>query len=155
MTHVITVDRRKFLGASAASGLTIGFTMLGVSPVEEAHAQVSTTAKVNTWLTVGSDNTVTLTVGPCEMGQGSTSSLAQILSEDLMVDFGRIAIVQGGPNLTSTAIGSAIVAGGSSVIRNNYWKFRNAAAITRETLVLAAMGRVQDSSRSSYAVANG
>jgi len=155
MNHAITVDRRKFLGTSAASGLTLGFTMLGVSPFDEAHAQAATTSKVNTWLTVATDNTITLTVGPCEMGQGSMSSLAQILSEDLMVDFGRIAIMQGGPNLTSSAIGTAIVAGGSSVIRNNYWKFRNAAAIARETLVMAAMARQQDGSRNSYTVANG
>ncbi len=152
MTTDVLMDRRKFLGTSAAAGLTLGITM-SLGPFEVAQA--ATNATVNTWLTIGSDESITLTVGPCEMGQGSMSSLAQILAEDLMVDFGRVAVAQGGPSTTSSAIGTAIVAGGSSVIRNNYWKFRNAAAIARETLVMAAMNRKQDASRSNFTVSGG
>ncbi|MBT9506266.1 molybdopterin cofactor-binding domain-containing protein [Rhodoferax sp.] len=153
MNTQLNMKRRTFLGATTASGLTIGFAMVGLTPSGSANAATGNT--VNSWLNVGTDNSITLTVGPCEMGQGSSSSLAQILSEDLMVDFSRIAIVQGEPNLASSAIGTAIVAGGSSVIRNNYWKFRNAAAIARETLVMAAMARLQDSNRSNFTVSNG
>jgi isoquinoline 1-oxidoreductase beta subunit len=153
MNTAVQMNRRTFLGTTTASGLTIGFAMAGMAPFENAHAAPATT--VNSWLHIGIDNTISLTVGPCEMGQGSTSGVAQILSEDLMVDFSRIRIVQGGPNLSSSAIGTAIVAGGSSVIRNNYWKLRNAAAITRETLVLAAMARLQDATRSNFVVSNG
>ena len=152
MNTSITVDRRKFLGISA-TGLTIGFAIIGMAPLDDAHAADSTT--VNSWLTIGSDNSITLTVGPSEMGQGSRSGVAQIMAEDLMVDFSRIAVVQGAPSLSSTAIGTAIVAGGSSIIRNNYWKFRNAAAVARETLVQAAMNRLQDNNRSSFSVKDG
>jgi len=152
MNTSITVDRRKFLGISA-TGLTIGFAIIGMAPLDDAHAADSTT--VNSWLTIGSDNSITLTVGPSEMGQGSRSGVAQIMAEDLMVDFSRIAVVQGAPSLSSTAIGTAIVAGGSSIIRNNYWKFRNAAAVARETLVQAAMSRLQDNNRSSFSVKDG
>jgi isoquinoline 1-oxidoreductase beta subunit len=153
MNTTLQMSRRKFLGTSSAGGLTIGFAMIGVAPVDSALAATATS--VNSWLNVRSDNVITLTVGPCEMGQGSTSAVAQILAEDLMVDYTRISLLQGGPSLTSTAIGTAIVAGGSSVIRNNYWKLRNAAAIARETLVMAAMNRLQDATRANFTVANG
>ena len=153
MNTTLQMSRRKFLGTSSAGGLTIGFAMIGVAPMDSALAVTATS--VNSWLNVRSDNVITLTVGPCEMGQGSTSAVAQILAEDLMVDYTRISLLQGGPSLTSTAIGTAIVAGGSSVIRNNYWKLRNAAAVARETLVMAAMNRLQDATRANYTVANG
>jgi isoquinoline 1-oxidoreductase beta subunit len=149
MNTTLSIDRRKFLGTSVATGLTIGFS-LNLLTTESAVA--ATNGAVNSWLTIGTDESITLTVGPCEMGQGSMSGLAQVLAEDLMVDFSRVAVKQGGPSLSSSAIGTAIVAGGSSVIRNNYWKFRNAAAVARETLVMAAMGRLQDSNRSSFSV---
>lgn len=148
-----SLNRRQFLGTSGSAIFTIGFTVSGLGLGDEAHA--ATQAKVNAWLSVGSNEAITMNMGPCEMGQGSQSSLAQLLAEDLMVSFDRITMVQAGPNLTSSAVGTAIVAAGSGVIRNNYWKFRNAAAQARETLVLAAINRIGDFSRSNYSVANG
>ena len=53
--------------------------------------------QVNTWLNISSNGVVTLTIGSSEMGQGSFSGLAQILSEDLMVNYNTIQTVQGVP----------------------------------------------------------
>jgi isoquinoline 1-oxidoreductase subunit beta len=155
MNTSITLGRRQFLGATAASGLTLGFTLAGLTTV--ANVQAATSAQVNTWLNVGSDNTITLTIGASEMGQGSFPGLAQVLSEDLMVDFNRVKLVQGGPvyKVVPAPIGSAINTVGSGVTRNNYWKMRDAGANARETLVQAAMARLGDSARSNYTVANG
>ena len=155
MNKTVSMDRRQFLGTTAASGLTLGLTLTGVLPMQSAHAAVP--SQVNTWLTIGTDNTITLTIGASEMGQGSLAGLGQILAEDLMVDFNRVKLVQGKPvyNVTPAPIGSAIFTAGSSVIRSNYWKLRDAAAIARETLVQAAMNRLADSSRSNFTVSNG
>ena len=150
-THRIT--RRQFLGA-AGGGLVLGFVLPSLAGFDEAHA--ASAATVNSWLQIGTDDSITLTIGSSEMGQGSFSGLAQILAEDLMVDYPRIATVQGGPTLASPApIGTAINTVGSSVTRTNFWKMRDAGAIAREMLVQAAMNRNGDPARVNYSVVNG
>ena len=147
------LDRRRFLGATG--GLTLAFTLgLGTAPLDAAAATAE--GAVNAWLAVGADDRITLTVGATEMGQGSSSSLGQVLAEDLMVSWERVQIVQGGPTLaTPVPVGSAISTVGSSVIRNNFWRLRDAGAIARETLVQAAMNRLGDPDRSHYTVTDG
>jgi isoquinoline 1-oxidoreductase beta subunit len=147
----VQFDRRQFLGAlGATAGLTLGLALPG------RDAEAATTAAVNSWLTIGSDDSITLTIGSSDMGQGSFAGLAQILCEDLMVSPNRVKLVQGGPTLAAPApIGTAINTVGSGVTRNNYWRMRDAGAIAREMLVAAAMARVGDASRSSYSVADG
>lgn len=144
-----TIDRRSFLAASGA------FT-LGLALAEGRAEAASGGNAVNSWLTVGADNSVTLTVGASDMGQGSVQGLAQILAEDLMVDPNRITIVQGGPTMANPApVGTATNTVGSSVTRNNYWRLRDAGAAARETLVLAAMNALGDAQRSHYSVSDG
>jgi isoquinoline 1-oxidoreductase beta subunit len=152
MQATATLNRRQFLGAS--SGLTLAFVLpaLGQSP----RAEAATAARVNAWLTIGSDNSITLTVGASDMGQGSFQGLAQLLAEDLLVDYRRVVLVQGGPTMANPApVGAAINTVGSGVTRNNYWRLRDAAAIAREMLITAAMNRLGDTSRSSYMVTDG
>ena len=154
MTTLATMNRRQFLGTTT-SGLTLGFSLNTFGPMSDAQAAVAP-ATVNTWLSVGTDSSITLTVGASDMGQGSFQGLGQVLAEDLMVDPARVTLVQGGPTLVSPApVGSAISTVGSSVTRNNYWRLRDASAIARETLVQAAMNRQGDASRSNYGVNNG
>jgi isoquinoline 1-oxidoreductase beta subunit len=146
MNNTHTLDRRQFLGtlgagAAAAGGLTLGFVLPG-------SAQAATSVAVNAWLTIGSDESITLTIGSSEMGQGSFSGLAQIISEDLMVNPNRVKLVQGAPTMATPApIGTAINTVGSSVTRTNFWKLRDAAAIARQMLLTAAMGRIKADTR--------
>ncbi len=149
MTASITLDRRQFLGAAGA--FTLAFTL----PDREAAAAAGAT-RVNTWLSIGADDSVTLTIGASDMGQGSFQALGQVLAEDLMVDPARIRLVQGGPTMTAPApVGAAINTVGSGVVRNNYWRMRDAGAIARETLVQAAMNTHGDTSRTNWSVADG
>jgi isoquinoline 1-oxidoreductase beta subunit len=148
MHATLPMQRRQFLAAGGA--FTLGLT-LGSGPAEAAAGQA-----VNTWLTVGADNSITLTIGSSDMGQGSFQGLAQVLAEDLMVDPLRVQLVQGAPTLVTPApIGSAINTVGSSVTRNNYWRLRDAGAIARETLVQAAMNAQGDPQRANYGVSDG
>ena len=155
MDTLATMDRRQFLGNTAGVGLTLGFSLGGGFAPATSQA-AATQQPVNSWLTVGTDNGVSLTVGPSDMGQGSLQGLAQVIAEDLMVDFNRVTLVQGQATLATPApIGSSIVTAGSSVTRNNYWRLRDAAAIAREMLVQAAMNLSGDGNRSNFAVSNG
>lgn len=144
----LVLQRRQFLAAGGA--FTLGLALDG------ANAQTAAGTAVNAWLTVAGDNSVTLTIGASDMGQGSFQALAQVLAEDLMVDPLRVKLVQGGPTMATPApIGSAINTVGSSVTRNNYWRMRDAGAIARETLVQAAMNLQGDPQRANYSVVDG
>lgn len=152
MDTIENISRRRFL-ATGSRGLVLGFVLPGFAGVGEA---ATPSTPVNTWLRIGTDDSITLTIGASEMGQGSFSGLAQILAEDLMVDYARVVTVQGGPTLAVPApVGTAINTVGSGVTRNNYWKLRDAAASARETLVAAAMARKSDPVRANFVVANG
>ena len=152
--NTTTLDRRQFLSTvgaagAAASGLTLGLVL-------PQRAEAATGTAVNSWLTVGSDDSITLTIGSSDMGQGSFQGLAQILCEDLMVLPTRVQLRQGPPTMATPApIGAAINTVGSSVTRNNFWKLRDAGAAAREMLVSAAMAAQGDAARANYAVSNG
>jgi isoquinoline 1-oxidoreductase beta subunit len=145
--------RRTFLGAGA--GLTLGL-FLPMRLAAGATPANAPTSAVNSWLTIATDNSVTLTIGSSDMGQGSFAGLAQILCEDLMVDPTRVQLVQGGPAPVSPApLGSSINTVGSSVTRSNFWNLRHAGATAREMLVSAAMASIGDGNRNNYSVSNG
>jgi isoquinoline 1-oxidoreductase beta subunit len=152
------ITRRQFLAAAAGSvgsGFVLSFSIPMAVGTGDAHA-AGPASQVAAWLAVGTDESITMTIGSSEMGQGSFSGLAQLLAEDLMVDYNRVVTVQGGPTLASPApVGTAINTVGSSVTRTSYWRMRDAGAIARETLVQAAMNRKGDPTRSNYTVANG
>lgn len=153
-----SIGRRDFL-AIAGSGLTLAFFCPEVSRVAEAQgtgiAGPPAQTQVNTWLNIGSGGIVTLTIGSSEMGQGSFSGLAQILAEDLMVDYTTIQTMQGRPATGAAAIGNSLGTFGSTIIRNNYWSMRQAGAAAREMLVQAAMNIIGDQTRGNYTVFNG
>ena len=149
------VDRRSFL-VRAAGGFSLGFFLPELSKIAEAQASTAVSGQVNVWLKVGTDETVTLTIGASEMGQGSFSALAQILAEELMVSYGKVVTVQGSPSLEAVQpIGASLNTVGSGITRNNFWKLRNAGATAREMLVAAAMAKNGDAARANYTVAQG
>ena len=154
MNPTNTLDRRSFLGTLGAIGAAAGSFTLGIALPDAAQAAGGTA--VNSWLTIAADESITLTIGSSDMGQGSFQGLAQILCEDLMVAPTRVRLVQGAPTLAAPApIGAAINTVGSSVTRSNFWKLRDAGAIAREMLVTAAMNRNGDTTRGNFAVSNG
>jgi len=152
------VGRREFL-AIAGAGLTLGFFIEEVPRVAEAQtggvAGPPANTQVNTWLNITSSGVVTLTIGSSEMGQGSFSGLAQVLSEDLMVDYTAIQTVQGKPAVAAMAVGNSIGTFGSLVMQSNYWTMRTAGAAAREMLVQAAMNIIGDQTRANYTVFKG
>ncbi|MFN7939640.1 MAG: molybdopterin cofactor-binding domain-containing protein [Bryobacteraceae bacterium] len=148
-----TLDRRGFL-SRAAGGLVLAFGLPELSRVAEASTAVP--GLVTAWLRIGADESVTLTVGASEMGQGSFSTLAQILAEELMVDYAKVRTVQGSPTMiTPNPVGASLNTVGSSITRRNFWTMRDAGASAREMLVKAAMNRKGDATRSNYSVVNG
>src|SRR5262249_20045265 len=67
-----TVTRRSFV--EGAAGLMFAFALDGVARVPEALGATGG-AKINAWVTIGADNTVTILCPAAEMGQGVLTSL--------------------------------------------------------------------------------
>ena len=79
------LSRRGFLGAAA--GLCIAFS-LSTKRGEAA----ATSNKLNAYVHVGSDDIVTLFIHKAEMGQGTVTSLSQLLADELESDLNKVRI---------------------------------------------------------------
>jgi len=129
------INRRGFLKAGAAStgGLLLGFYL------PERHklaAQTAATdAKLNAFVHIGSDDSVTLFLHKSEMGQGVVTSLSQLLGEELQCDWKKIRTEFAGVDM---AYGPLQGTFGSMSIRTSWDPLRKAGASAREMLVQAA-----------------
>jgi isoquinoline 1-oxidoreductase beta subunit len=129
------VDRRNFLkaGAATASGLLLGFYLPGRNRLS---AQTSATkSKLNAYVHVGTDDTVTLFIHKAEMGQGTVTSLSMLLAEELECDWNKIRTEFPG---VDRAYGPLQGVFGSMSIRTSWDPLRKAGASAREMLIGAA-----------------
>lgn len=133
MSAVTTsVSRRGFL--QAAAGLTIGFYLPGRGELKAQTNTAGGPAKVNAWVRVGADDSVTLMIHKSEMGQGTVTSLSQLLAEELECDWKKVRTEFPG---IDPAFGLQGVFGSQS-IRTGWGPLRNAGAQARELLLQAA-----------------
>ena len=129
--NTIDFSRRTFLQGSAAlgAGLVIGF--------DAGVAQPTGGAVVNNWLRVAPDNRITLFTSVQEMGQGAWGVHAQIVAEELDLDWSLVNVEQAP---LAAGFGSYWT-GGSSSVRRMFDTLRKAGAAARVMLVEAAAER--------------
>jgi isoquinoline 1-oxidoreductase beta subunit len=127
----MSVSRRNFLraGAATASGLWLGFVL----PSKSRAA--ATSNKLNAFVHVGTDDTVTLFIHKAEMGQGTVTSLSQLLAEELECDWKKVRTEFPGVNREYGPMQGVF---GSQSVRTSYESLRRAGAAAREMLVQAA-----------------
>ena len=123
-----TLGRRGFL-ATALGGLSIAFTMPDVGRVFGIQAATPPTSQqlANAYINIGTDGTITLMFGGSEMGQGIKTGLAQILAEELMVDWNQVTVRQ---SLVDPIV--TYLTGGSNAVSGRYNNLRAAGAATRK-----------------------
>ena len=127
------VNRRSFLktGAAVGGGLLVGFQL----PIK-GQAQTAGPLKLNAFVKVGTDDTVTLEIHKSEMGQGTVTSLSQLLAEELECDWKKIRTEF--PGVEPVYGAPMMGAYGSLSIRTSWQPLRQAGAAAREMLVQAA-----------------
>ncbi len=130
------VNRRTFLkaGAATAGGLLVSFYV----PERSQLAAATTDAKLNAYVHVGSDDSVTLFIHKAEMGQGTVTSLSMLLAEELECDWNKIRTEFPG---VSPEYGPYQGVVGSMSIRTSWVSLRKAGAAAREMLVQTAAER--------------
>ena len=112
-------------------GLLVGFQL----PVK-GQAQTAGPLKLNAFVKVGTDDTVTLEIHKSEMGQGTVTSLSQLLAEELECDWKKIRTEF--PGVEPVYGAPMMGAYGSLSIRTSWQPLRQAGAAAREMLVQAA-----------------
>ncbi len=85
----VQISRREFM--AGAGGLTFGFTLGGglLGRASEALA-AEAPVRLNAWVTIGTDDIITIMVPGGEMGQGIMTSLPLILAEELDADWSKV-----------------------------------------------------------------
>jgi CO/xanthine dehydrogenase Mo-binding subunit len=131
------MQRRDFL--KAGGGLVVSFTLPSLASVAMAQGTVPTPkdmrpGEVDAWLVVGADGRVTVYSGKVDLGTGARTALAQLVAEELDVDFGAVDMIMGDTQLTLDQGQTA----GSQTISNGGAKLRQAAACARVALLGAA-----------------
>ena len=126
----ITVDRRGFL--QAAGGLFLGFYLPSRGQAEPVDA------KLNAFIHVAPDDTVTFFIHKAEMGQGTVTSLSMLLAEELECDWKRIRTQFPG---VDPGFGPMQGVFGSASIRTSWEPLRKAGASAREMLIQAAASK--------------
>ena len=139
----VRIERRSFIksGTAAAGGLLIGLYLPKGSSESIVEAQFGPPAAItpNAFIRVGTDDVVTLIIHKPDNGQGTETSLAMLLAEELECDWSRIR--------TEFAPINPIYGGalqgtfGSLAIRTSYDPMRRTGAAAREMLVQAAAQR--------------
>lgn len=132
-----SLSRRGFLIATGAAGVVAGF---GVLPqLQGAAAEAAASYTPTQWYTIGLDGKVVVTVGKAEMGQHISSTMAQLVAEELGAAWKDMSFVlaPNDPKYNDPVLGAQIT-GGSWSTGMNFDTMCRAGAAGRIALVEAA-----------------
>jgi isoquinoline 1-oxidoreductase subunit beta len=146
MTTRSSIERRTFLkaGAAATGGLLIGIYFPDVAGEAVVDAQFGPAGggaiTPQAFIRISTDDVVTLTIHKPDNGQGTETSIAQILAEELDCDWSRIR-TEFAP-INAALYGGALQGTfGSLAIRTTYDPMRRTGAAARDMLMQAAAAR--------------
>lgn len=137
----MSVSRRDFLKGSGA--LIVSFSAASLAgPLARAQGPFVThpshidPAKLDSWIAVAADGTVTAYTGKCDFGQGMFTAQTQLVAEELSVSIDRVKLIQCD---TDVCPDEGTTSGSRSTPTNfNDANLAQAAATAREALVQIA-----------------
>ena len=129
------LSRRRFIQTGAASGaFLLGWHGGRVVAAGDA-------ARLNDWLAIGPDGSVSVRVNCVEMGQGAQTGMAQIVADELEADWWRVSVEMAPLERPYMTREGRYMTGGSGSIEFHMGKLRHMGAAAREMLVRAAAER--------------
>jgi len=141
ITEVQTTDlsRRSFLVGTAAAGLALGYAAVPGFDSALAATAAGGNFDPSVWYSIGHDGIVTVTCGKAEMGQHVSSTMAQIICEELGANWKdmRIQLASNDPKFNDPVLGAQIT-GGSWSTMMNFEAMSRAGAAGRIALTEAA-----------------
>jgi isoquinoline 1-oxidoreductase beta subunit len=142
--EVRVLSRREFFVRIAGIGISVSFIGDDLAP---RYALAATAPSgpaswhANAWITIDSDDMITIVSPASEMGQGIKTSLPLVVAEEMDADWQKVRVAQapadaksyGNPNL-----GGVQITGGSASTRGYYQPLRLIGAQTRRVILLSA-----------------
>jgi isoquinoline 1-oxidoreductase beta subunit len=137
------LSRRSFLSVSAAAGggLLLGFRVPARAPsTAAAGPDAAGTFAPNAFIRIDPDGRITLVMHKVEMGQGTYTSMAMLIAEELEVDLSQVRLEHAPPDDARYAepFFGVQETGGSTSVRGNWVPLRQAGATARTMLIAAA-----------------
>ena len=131
------LDRRSFIVGTAATGLVLGYTAF--PKIGDSLAATPSNFEPTVWYAIGNDGKVVVTVGKAEMGQHISSTMAQLVAEELEASWKDMSIVlaSNDPKYNDPVIAVQLT-GGSYSTEMNFDAMCRAGAAGRLTLIKAA-----------------
>ena len=143
-TLVVKLDRRNFLKGSAmvAGGLVLGFYLPDANEADAQSTASSAPVRMNAFIQISPDDTVTMTIHKPEFGQGTVTSLSMLLAEELECDWKKVK-TQFADTIDPMYMMGAPIQGvyGSTAIRTSWEPLRRAGAIACQMLLEAAAAK--------------
>lgn len=141
------VSRRALLQGALAGGFVLAFHVPGAARAQAGQGAEDLQGRFvpNAFIRIDRSGTTTLVMPQVEMGQGTYTSIAMILAEELDADFSRVVLrhAPADEKLYVNPLLGIQTTGNSNSIRA-FWKpLRTAAASARATLVQAGAARWQ------------
>src|SRR4029079_18256390 len=128
------LSRRAFLHSAAVAG---GILLVDIRvPLRAADGNVNEI--IAGWIRIDVDGNLTLLMNATEMGQGAQSGLAQILAEELGLDWSQVRIDFAPIDREHYGVWETYQTGGSGSIRGMFDRLRQAGAAARTMLLPAA-----------------
>jgi isoquinoline 1-oxidoreductase beta subunit len=137
------LSRRRFLQAGAAAGGGLILSLSLPCADDEAEAAGTDSFAPNAFIRIATDGQVVLIMPYVEMGQGTYTSIPMLIAEELEVDLSEVRLEHAPPNekLYANPLLGVQVTGNSNAIRGAWQPLRQAGAVARTMLVLAAAKR--------------
>ena len=130
------LPRRDFL--KGAGALVIGFTLARCGAARAGDFYGPPEDEIDSWISISSNGTATLSSGCCEIGTGSSTGLLQVMAEELDIAFENTSLI--GPDTMRTV--DQFVSSASRTIATHSRPIRQAAAEARVALVQMASQRL-------------
>src|SRR5437868_14379713 len=139
MTYMPKINRRTFVAGAAAvgGGFSLGFELpLGPTVVRAQDGS----PEDNAWVVIRPDDTVIVRIARSEMGQGTITGLAQLVTEELECDWSKVRteLPTPGQNLARKRAWGEMGTGGSRGMRTSEDYVRRGGAVARTMLLQAA-----------------
>jgi len=129
------------IAAAAGGGLFLGFNWTNSTAlpvVVDAKSIAAGSINFNSYLSIGTDNIITIVSPNPEIGQGIKTAFPMVVAEELDADWKQVKTVQG--NL-DTGIFERQVTGGSGAVPHSWERLRKAGATARHLLIEAAAAK--------------
>ena len=139
MEHTSQNNRRDFLKkiSLTGGGLMLGFTLfedLTAQPLNPIALDAAS-LDFNSFLSIASNGTITISSPNPELGQNIKTSFAMIVADELDADWSKVVVVQ--PPLDTKKFQRQLT-GGSGAIPHSWPRLRSAGATARQMLINAA-----------------